>query len=82
MAGQNSVQLFDLASLVHMENISGNQLMVFDEQMVILNKRFALKLYLRHCLSPFVRSIFFYENSYRMPNSKGIYWPETCADFL
>ncbi len=35
----------------------GNQLMVFDEQMVILNKRFTFKLNLRHCLSPFVRTI-------------------------
>ena len=30
-----------------------NQLMVFDEQMMVLNERFAFELNLRHNISPF-----------------------------
>jgi len=37
--------------------------MVLDEQMVILNKRFALKLNLRHGISPLMRLIPFYKES-------------------
>ncbi len=46
--------------------------MVFDKQMVILNKRFTLKLDLRHDISPFVRLIPFYKKSERMPNPNGL----------
>jgi len=33
--------------------LSWNQLIVFDEKMVVLNERFVFKLNLRHSLSPF-----------------------------
>jgi len=45
-----------------------NQLMVFDEQMVILNERFAFKLNLRHRFTPFVRPTHFYKESKFIPN--------------
>ena len=32
----------------------GNQLMIFDKQMMVLNERFAFKLNLGHSISPFI----------------------------
>jgi hypothetical protein len=36
-----------------------NQLMVFDEQMMVLNERFAFKLNLRHSMYPLLKSILY-----------------------